>query len=109
MERVQSINPQRIAWCCADHGISVDDLAHELDIPWLNIERVMKGEDGLTFNQLRKIAVPGKRYVESDFNPIIVIPGREAYRVKLLMGMIDQREKTIVFCATQAHALMMRD
>ena len=51
----------------------------------------------------------GKRYVESDFNRIIVIPEREAYRVKLLMGMIDQREKTIVFCATQAHALMVRD
>ena len=53
--------------------------------------------------------VRGKRYVESDFNRIIVIPEREAYRVKLLMGMIDQREKTIVFCATQAHALMVRD
>ncbi|MDO8778509.1 MAG: DEAD/DEAH box helicase family protein [Burkholderiaceae bacterium] len=51
----------------------------------------------------------GKRYVESDFNRIIVIPEREAYRVKLLMGMINQREKTIVFCATQAHALMVRD
>jgi len=53
--------------------------------------------------------VAGKRYVETDFNRIIVIPEREAYRVKLLMGMIDQREKTIVFCATQAHALMVRD
>jgi type I restriction enzyme, R subunit len=53
--------------------------------------------------------VPGKRYVESDFNQIIVIPEREAYRVKLLMDMIDQREKTLVFCATQAHALMVRD
>ena len=52
---------------------------------------------------------PGKRYVENEFNRIIVIPEREAYRVKLLMGMIDQREKTIVFCATQAHALMVRD
>ena len=51
----------------------------------------------------------GKRYVEGDFNRIILIPEREAYRVKLLMGMIDQREKTIVFCATQAHALMVRD
>ena len=51
----------------------------------------------------------GKRYVENDFNRIIVIPEREAYRVKLLMGMIDQREKTIVFCATQAHALLVRD
>ena len=38
-----------------------------------------------------------------------MIPEREAYRVKLLMGMIDQREKTIVFCATQAHALLVRD
>ena len=56
MERVQSINPQRIAWCCADHGISADDLARELDIAAVNIQRVMAGEDGLTFNQLRKIA-----------------------------------------------------
>lgn len=53
--------------------------------------------------------VPGKRYVEGEFNRLIVIPEREAYRVKLFMGMIDQREKTLVFCATQEHALMVRD
>ena len=52
---------------------------------------------------------PGKRYEEKDFNKIIEIKEREAYRVKLLMGMIDQREKTIVFCANQAHALAVRD
>jgi type I restriction enzyme R subunit len=51
----------------------------------------------------------GKRYEEKDFNKIIEIKEREAYRVKLLMGMIDQREKTLVFCATQAHALAVRD
>ena len=51
----------------------------------------------------------GKRYEEKDFNKIIEIKEREAYRVKLLMEMIDQREKTIVFCATQAHALAVRD
>lgn len=51
----------------------------------------------------------GKRYEEKDFNRIIEIKDREAYRVKLLMDSIDQREKTIVFCATQAHALMVRD
>ena len=39
----------------------------------------------------------GKRYEEKDFNRIIEIKEREAHRVKLLMGMIDQREKTIVF------------
>ncbi|MDH0686195.1 MULTISPECIES: EcoAI/FtnUII family type I restriction enzme subunit R [Alcaligenaceae] len=51
----------------------------------------------------------GKRYEEKDFNTIIEIKEREAYRVKLLMGMIDQREKTIVFCANQTHALAVRD
>lgn len=53
--------------------------------------------------------VPGKRYVEGDFNRAIIIPEREEYRVKLFMGMIEQSEKTIVFCATQPHALMVRD
>ncbi len=52
---------------------------------------------------------PGHRYEEDDFNRIIVIREREAYRVKIFMAMIDQREKTLVFCATQAHALMVRD
>ena len=53
--------------------------------------------------------VAGKRYEEKDFNKIIEIKEREAYRVKLLMGIIDQRQKTIVFCATQVHALAVRD
>ena len=51
----------------------------------------------------------GKRYEEKDFNRVIEIKQREAYRVKLFMDMIDQREKTIVFCATQDHALAVRD
>jgi type I restriction enzyme R subunit len=51
----------------------------------------------------------GKRYTEPDFNKIIEIKEREAHRVKLFMGMIDQREKTLVFCATQDHALAVRD
>ena len=53
--------------------------------------------------------VQGKRYTESDFNKVIVIPEREAYRVKVFMDLIDQREKTLVFCASQDHALMVRD
>ena len=44
----------------------------------------------------------GKRYEEKDFNRIIEIKERETYRVSLLMGLIDQREKSIVFCANQA-------
>jgi type I restriction enzyme R subunit len=52
---------------------------------------------------------PGKRYEEKDFNRLIEIKEREEHRVKLFMGTIDQREKTIVFCATQIHALAVRD
>lgn len=51
----------------------------------------------------------GKVYVESDFNKIIEIMAREKFRVKLFMEQIDQTEKTIVFCATQDHALAVRD
>jgi type I restriction enzyme, R subunit len=51
----------------------------------------------------------GRRYTEEDFNKIIEIKEREAHRVKLFMEMIDQREKTLVFCATQLHALAVRD
>jgi type I restriction enzyme R subunit len=52
---------------------------------------------------------PGRLYEERDFNRIIEIKAREAYRVSLFMGMIDQREKTLVFCASQLHALAVRD
>ena len=52
---------------------------------------------------------PQRRYVEADFNKIIEIKAREKVRVKIFMDMIDQREKTLVFCATQAHALAVRD
>ncbi len=51
----------------------------------------------------------GRRYTEREFNKVIEIREREAYRVRLFMDMIDQREKTLVFCATQLHALAVRD
>jgi type I restriction enzyme, R subunit len=51
----------------------------------------------------------GKRYTETDFNKIIEIKEREAHRVKLFMEQINQGEKTLVFCATQDHALAVRD
>jgi len=51
----------------------------------------------------------GRRYTESDFNRIIEITAREKYRVKLFMDAIDQGQKTLVFCATQDHALAVRD
>jgi len=51
----------------------------------------------------------GKRYEEADFNRIIEIKKREEYRVRLFMEQINQNEKTLVFCASQAHALAVRD
>lgn len=51
----------------------------------------------------------GKIYIEDDFNKKIEIMAREKKRVEIFMSMIDQREKTLVFCATQTHALAVRD
>ncbi len=51
----------------------------------------------------------GKLYKEADFNRIIEIQQRERQRVEIVMAQIDQRQKAIVFCATQDHALAIRD
>ncbi len=51
----------------------------------------------------------GKVYEEADFNRIIEIKEREAKRVRLVLEEINQNEKTIIFCANQAHALAVRD
>lgn len=51
----------------------------------------------------------GKIYEEADFNRIIEIKEREKKRVEIFMAQINQNEKTLVFCATQDHALAVRD
>jgi type I restriction enzyme, R subunit len=51
----------------------------------------------------------GKVYEGADWNTIIEIKEKEAHNVKLLLKNINQDEKTIVFCATQNHALAVRD
>lgn len=71
---------------------TLDDYVYTAD------DRVMEGE-----------VEYGKRYTEADFNRIIEIRERERKRVEIFMGVIDQREKTLVFCATQDHALAVRD
>lgn len=68
------------------------------DYVYTSDDRVMEGE--VEF---------GKRYGEADFNKIIEIKEREKKRVEIFMSLIDQREKTLVFCATQDHALAVRD
>mgnify|MGYP003116735579 CR=1 FL=1 len=51
----------------------------------------------------------GKLYEEKDFNRKIIIPARERYRVKAFMDDANEQDKTIIFCATQEHAAMVRD
>ena len=49
-------------------------------------------------------------YSESDFyNGRIQIKERDEHRVQELLGKIDPDEKTIIFCATQKHAMIVRD
>jgi len=51
----------------------------------------------------------GRVYVEEDFNRIIQIREREEKRVRIILDEINQKEKTLVFCANQQHALAIRD
>lgn len=51
-----------------------------------------------------------KTYTESDFyNGNISIRDRDEHRVKELLSQIGTDEKTIVFCAKQSHAAIIRD
>jgi type I restriction enzyme R subunit len=51
----------------------------------------------------------GRRYTEPDFNKIIEIKQREAKRVQIYLNEANQKEKSIIFCATQEHAAAIRD
>jgi type I restriction enzyme R subunit len=51
----------------------------------------------------------GKVYTEGQINNEIYIPERELLRVKEFMRRINQNEKTLVFCANQWHAGVIRD
>ncbi len=68
-------------------------------------EYTFKEGDDVLFGEIEK----GKEYQEKDFNRSIQIKSREEYRVKLFLSMINQKQKTLVFCATQRHALLVRD
>jgi len=48
-------------------------------------------------------------YEEADFNRIIEIKERESKRVNIFLDEINQKEKSLVFCASQAHAAVVRD
>lgn len=51
----------------------------------------------------------GREYSKEEQNKIIEIMDIERYKVKLFMDMMNQNEKTLVFCETQIHAAAIRD
>ena len=51
----------------------------------------------------------GEEYTDGDWNTKIEIRQREEYLVNLFMKNIGSNEKTIVFCANQNHAALIRD
>lgn len=51
----------------------------------------------------------GKEYSSKEFNVSIEIREREKHRVSEFLRNINPSEKTIVFCASQNHALIIRD
>lgn len=55
-EKVQRVNPDRIAWCLEEHQIAPEDLASELKIALPTLARALEGEAALSVRQLRKIA-----------------------------------------------------
>ena len=56
MDRIDSINLDRIRWCAAECGVSLDDLAIEAGIPAKALSAQMDDGVGLTFAQLKKLA-----------------------------------------------------
>lgn len=55
MERIQSVNLDRIEWACAENGITLEQLASTVGVPESTIQRLVAG-DGITFNNLQKTA-----------------------------------------------------
>ena len=50
-----------------------------------------------------------KVYKEADFNKRIEIKERESFRVRTYLEETNQKDKTLIFCASQEHAAMIRD
>lgn len=51
----------------------------------------------------------GDTFTYRDYGRKIIIQQVEAYRVKKFLEIINQSQKSLVFCATQKHAALIRD
>jgi type I restriction enzyme R subunit len=70
-------------------------------------EYVYTGDDDILAGE--EEITEGEVFEEKDFNKKIVIEEREKKRVQLMLDSINSKEKTLVFCASIAHAGMVRD
>ncbi len=68
-------------------------------------EYVFEGDDAVLTGDVED----GDEFSEGDFNRKIVIRERELHRVRTLLSEINPNDKTIVFCASQKHAGLVRD
>jgi type I restriction enzyme, R subunit len=64
-----------------------------------------EGDDKVVTGQVED----GTTFEEKDFNKIVKMRERELHRVRTFLSEINRDEKSIVFCATQAHAALIRD
>lgn len=58
---------------------------------------------------LSGMAEVGDKFTYKDYGRKIIIDQVERFRVKKFLSEINQNHKTLVFCATQAHAAAVRD
>jgi Zn-dependent peptidase ImmA (M78 family)/transcriptional regulator with XRE-family HTH domain len=56
MDRVENINIDRIIWCCKFQRISTEDLALNVGVAQGTIDKLIKREGTISYNQLKKIA-----------------------------------------------------
>ena len=51
----------------------------------------------------------GQEFKQTQYNKALFIEDYEHYNIKILLDEINQKEKTIIFCANQQHAAYVRD
>ena len=77
-----------------------------VDVSTSNIDDYRYEEGDIVRGEIDK----DRTYTEKDFyNGNIKMKDRDEHRVKEFLQKIDPDEKTIVFCATQEHAMIVRD
>ena len=77
------------------------------------VQQISSNLDGYTYDDKDTVLEGevdiGDSFIETDFNRKIIIKERETHRVSQLLNLINKNEKTLIFCSTQKHALLIRD